>query len=345
MAKNPLLPLRHVEKDFFIADIFDSLPVKDDRHTMEHPFFTLSTKKDTKSISYEHNGVRIKLSPSAEFGLPTMMDKDILLYCGSQLMGEVNKGVMPSKTIRFSAHDLMYTTNRETNGKGYKLLKNAFERLTGCIVTTDIETNGKKHTKGFHLLESYEVVENSRDKKRMVRVEVTISDWFYNSIIAGEVLTINRDYFRLRKTLERRLYELGRKFCGRQLEWAVSLENLKIKSGSRSDLNYFRFQIRNIIKSDKEGNHFPDYTISLSDKDIVTFNRKNPQLVLGFDDLPALKSETIKKGKRITEDAGTGWDYGVIREQFAEALIRGFKPEKVDGAFINFVKKKVQTQP
>ena len=103
MAKTPLLPLRHIEKDFFIADIFDSLPVKDDRHTMEHPFFTLSTKKDTRSISYEFNGVSIKLSPSAEFGLPTMMDKDILLYCGSQLMEQVNKGIMPSKTIRFSA--------------------------------------------------------------------------------------------------------------------------------------------------------------------------------------------------------------------------------------------------
>ena len=239
----------------------------------------------------------------------------------------------------------MYTTNRETNGKGYKLLKNAFQRLTGCMITTNIETNGKKHSKGFHLLESYEVLENSRDKKRMVRVEVTISDWFYNSIIGGEVLTINRDYFRLRKTLERRLYELGRKFCGRQVKWVINLENLKVKSGSRSDLNYFRFQIRNIIKNDKEENHFPDYKITLSNNDIVTFSQKNPKLSLGIDDLPTIKPETIKKGACIVKNAGTGWDYGAIREQFTQELIGGFKPDKVDGAFINFVKKKVATYP
>ncbi len=267
MAVTPLLPERHPNQDFFIADIFDALPVKNDRHTMEHPFFSLSTKKDIRSVEYEKDGVKIVLSPSARYGLPTMMDKDILLYVGSLIVAKVNKvereinlqaekareaewqrlkreNEKPAidieeylgnyeeicrreqwllrpipKTIRFSAHDLMVTTNRETNGKAYKLLKNAFERLTGCLITTDIKTNEIKQAKGFHILESYEVIENSRDKKRMVRLEVTISDWFYNALIGKEVLTINREYFRLRKPLERRLYELVRKHCGRQPTW------------------------------------------------------------------------------------------------------------------------------
>ena len=59
-----------------------------------------------------------------------MMDKDVLLYVGSLLMAEINKGRIPPKTVRFSAHDMMVTTNRETNGKAYRLLKNTFERLT-----------------------------------------------------------------------------------------------------------------------------------------------------------------------------------------------------------------------
>ena len=41
----------------------------------------------------------------------------------------------------------------------------------------------------------------------MVEVEATVSDWFYNALLGREVLTISRDYFRLRKPLERRLYE------------------------------------------------------------------------------------------------------------------------------------------
>ena len=43
MSVPPLLPERHPNQDFFIPDIFDALPFKGDRHTMEHPFFTLST--------------------------------------------------------------------------------------------------------------------------------------------------------------------------------------------------------------------------------------------------------------------------------------------------------------
>jgi plasmid replication initiation protein len=43
-----------------------------------------------------------------------------------------------------------------------------------------------------------------------------IADRLYNAILAREVLTLNRDYFRLDGGLERRIYELARKHCGRQ---------------------------------------------------------------------------------------------------------------------------------
>ena len=115
--KEPLLPVRHPNADFFIADIFDSIPVKSDRHTMEHPFFALSTKPDVREVKYSKDGVSITLSPHHRLGLPTMMDKDILLYCGSLLMKEINEGRIPPKTMRFSAHDLMVTTNRHTMSK------------------------------------------------------------------------------------------------------------------------------------------------------------------------------------------------------------------------------------
>jgi plasmid replication initiation protein len=347
MAQTSLLPVRHPNQDFFIADIFDALPVKNDRHTMEHPFFSLSTKKDIRSVEYERDGIRIKLSPSAEFGLPSMMDKDILLYVGSLLMAELNKGRIPPKKVRFSAHDLMVTTNRPTDGRAYELLKNAFERITGCLITTDIKTNGFEQTKGFHILESYEVLKSSHDKKRMVRVEVTVSDWFYNALLGKEVLTINRDYFRLRKPLERRLYELARKHCGKQPSWPISLENLKDKCGSRSTLDKFRWQIKETIKKDHADYHFPDYLIALDD-DKVTFTNRIAVLQGCLpldDDLPRISSATIRRGAAIVEDAGTGWDYHAIREQFTEQLMGGFEPDNVNAAFIGFVKKKASTRP
>jgi len=346
----PLLPVRHPNADFFIADIFDSIPVKSDRHTMEHPFFVLSTKKDTRSIKYERDGIKIVLSPSAEYGLPTMMDKDILLYCGSLLMKEINQGRIPPRTMRFSAYDLMVTTNRETNGKAYRLLKEAFERVTGCLVSTNIKTNDLEESRNFHILESSRVVKRSHDKSRMVQVEVTVSDWFYNALLGREVLTINRDYFRLRKPLERRLYELARKHCGRQPDWKINLELLREKCGALSPLKNFRFQLRNIMEPD----HLPDYHMSLDDKDVVTFTNRHymakQQLsaqgtLPGLEDIPTIRAETLRRGARLVEEAGTGWEYRAIREQFTEQLIEGFKPENADAAFIGFVKKKVARRP
>jgi plasmid replication initiation protein len=277
------------------------------------------------------------------------MDKDVLLYVGSLLMAEFNKGHIPPKTLRFSVHDLMVTTNRPTDGDSYKLMRKAFERITGCLITTDIKTNGIEQSEGFHIMERYKVVKSSHDKKRMVRVEVTVSDWFYNALLGKEVLTINRDYFRLRKPLERRLYELARKHCGKQPSWPIGLENLKDKCGSRSTLEKFRWQIKEIIKKDCTDNHFPDYLIALDDADKVTFTNRvtalQGGLALDLDDVPPISPATIRRGAAIVEDAGTGWDYYAIREQFTEQLMDGFKPDNVNAAFIGFVKKKVATRP
>src|SRR3546814_5310579 len=70
---------------------------------------------------------------------------------------------------------------------------------------------------------------------RMQEVEVRLSDWVFNAIRSNEVLTLNRQYFRLRKPLERRLYEIARKHCG----WPgkavkFGLDTMQRKCGSKS---------------------------------------------------------------------------------------------------------------
>ena len=76
--KEPLLPDRHRQLDFFVCDILDANP-KDDLGSMEHPLFTLSKNPDTRIRLYEHNGNTVKIVPSA-LGLATIFDKDILIY-------------------------------------------------------------------------------------------------------------------------------------------------------------------------------------------------------------------------------------------------------------------------
>lgn len=137
----PLLPIRHPEKDLFICDFGEVIP-KSDIASMEHPLFSLSTKIDTKIRNYEHNENTVKIAPSA-YGMATIHDKDILIYCISQLMAGINQGETPSRKVRFKAHDLLITTNRPTGGESYKRLRRAFDRLAGTLITTNIKPTDK----------------------------------------------------------------------------------------------------------------------------------------------------------------------------------------------------------
>ncbi|MEZ4991936.1 MAG: replication initiator protein A [Saprospiraceae bacterium] len=331
-----LLPERYPSKDFFIADIFDSLPFKDDMASMEHPIFSLSKKRDLRDIVYRNGDVTVTIKPTSD-GLPTIFDKDVLLYCGSILMEQVNKGLIPPKTLRISSHDLLIATNRTKDGDSYARLKKALDRLKGVSVKTNIKTNKREVTKAFGLIESYEIVESSRVKNRMIRLEITLSDWFYNSILGKEVLTINRDYFRLGKALERRLYEIARKHCGHGNEWKIGLEKLKEKTGSTSPLKKFRFFIREIEKH----NHLPDYTIRLANDEMAVFEPRKE--FTSIDDLPRISPKVIEKARKIVEKTDSQMNFSEIHSQFSKSLVSGFKPDNADGAFINFVKKKIGT--
>lgn len=264
------LPDRHPNRDFFIADLVE-WAVKDDRHSMEHPMFSLSKKPDKRIRSYEHNSNRIVIAPSA-YGLATIWDKDILIYAVSQLVAAINadrKDVSP--TVRVTAYDLLVSTNRHTGGGDYDQLQKSFERLSGTRITTDIRTNGVRQREGFGLIDSWKIVEKHPTDGRMVAIELRLSDWLYNAILGREVLTLSREYFRLSRGLERRLYELARKHCGHQAKWVISLDLLHKKSGSGSPLKRFRLEVKNIGRVDS----LPDYRLHYdADADQVTFQAK-----------------------------------------------------------------------
>ncbi len=284
-----LLPERHPTADFFVCDIFDSLP-KTDMGSMEHPMFSLSTRPDRRILNYEHNGVEITVTPSVR-GLATIHDKDILIFCISQLMAAINAGRAVSRVLHLKAHDLLVATNRETSGDGYKRLREAFERLAGTRITTNMVTGGVETTTGFGLIESWEIVRHTR-AGRMVSVSVKLSDWLFRAVLAKSVLTLSRDYFRLRKPLERRIYELARKHCGRQPDWRVSVETLLKKSGSASPRRVFRKMLRDMIAAD----HLPDYHLEEEPGDIIRVSRRDVLVEPGEGAL-LLASATLEEAR------------------------------------------------
>lgn len=343
-----LLKNKHPQQDLFIPDIFDNIGAsfKDDMASMEHPIFTLSKKKDMRCLEYKYNDVSVSIIPSV-VGLPNIFDKDLLLYCASLLMTEINAGRTPPRTLRISCHDLLVSTNRRTDGHAYTRLKDALDRLTGVLIKTNIKTNKREHTKGFGVFESYEVIESHKIKNRMVRLEVTLSEWFYNSLIGKEVLSISRDYFLLGKPIERRLYEIARKHCGKSPQWEIGLTKLMEKVGSTGTLRLFRSRLKEIAQD----NHLPDYRFNLDENDRVTFWQKNENKER--DALPAqhhfdifdIRADTLQKARELVAEAGTGWDFNAILDQWILHMESTGIPKSKDGALIGFVKKKIQSAP
>ena len=286
-----LAPDRHPNRDFFVADILE-WALKDDRHSMEHPFFSLSKKPDHRVRHYEHNGIHVVAKPGAD-GMPTIWYKDILIYAVSQLVEALNQGRPVSRTIRLKAYDLLISTNRGTGGRAYDLLAAAFERLKGAVIQTDIRTNGFRQREGFNIIDHWKIIERSPATGLMAAIEMTLSEWLYNATVGREVLTLNRDYFRLDGGLERRLYEIARKHWGRQPKWTVSIDLLHKKSGSQATLKKFRELLKRAAGNDA----LPDYRIR--------YNHESDHAMFYTKDSAALARQIASLGTLGTDSGGT----------------------------------------
>ena len=313
---------------YFICDLPWAVP-KDDMASMEHPLFTLSTRPDRRILRYAHGDAEIEVTPSVK-GLATVHDKDVLIFCVSQLVAALNAGRPVAPTLHLKAHDLLAATNREASGDGYRRLREAFERLSGTRIVTNVATGGVESTRGFGLIDGWEILRKAKGG-RMILVTVTLSDWIYRSVLARSVLTLSRDYFRLRKPLERRVYEIARKHCGRQAEWKIGLETLAKKTGSTSPRRVFRKMIRDMAEEDG----LPDYRLEVMDGDIV-FVRPRPGALGSGAEGPVLGADAHARARA----AMPGADVHALEADWRRFWAASGRPRlrSPDAAFVAFVR-------
>jgi plasmid replication initiation protein len=313
---------------FFLCEVASALP-KSDLGTLEHPVFSLATRPDRRVLRYQHGPVSVEVTPSVK-GRATIHDKDVLIYCVSQLMAALNAGRPVGRTLRMRAADLMAATRRESSGDGYQRLREALERLAGTRITTNVVTGGVECTEGFGLIEGWRIVR--RRGGRMASVAVTLSEWLFRAVLGGAVLTLSRDYFGLRRPLERRLYELCRKHCGRQPEWRVGLETLMKKTGSASPRRVFRRMLREVALADR----IPEYRLAFEDDLMRVSPRGAPGPMLGA--APAVSAAALERARAMAP----GWDVHAL-----EAEWRGFwertgraRLRAPDAAFLGWLAKR-----
>ena len=260
-----------VQGDLFICDVV--LPsLKDLIPQLEHPFYSLSKKPDTRIRRYEHNGNWIEIVPSV-LGGATIYDKDVLIYVISQLVAKRNRGEVISRTVKINTHDFLLFTHRAQTGNAYRAVIGAIERLAGTRVSTNIVVGDEQCYDNFGLIEAGSVVRKNGRDGRLVSLSLTVSEWVFSGVRSKNgVLTLSRDYFKIKKPIEKRIYEIARKHCGDKFYWKVGFDVLFKKSGTASASKEFGRSMRALV----DNNRLPDYTVSYdSESNAFVFSRRS----------------------------------------------------------------------
>lgn len=337
MTDKQLIPNRYPQGDLFICDVADAV-LKDIMPQMEHPFYSLSKKPETRIREYKHNGNWLKVIPSVK-GLATIYDKDILIYAISQIMAKIKAGEDPGQRVRINSYDLLQFTNRGTSGRDYMALQDALERIRGTTITTNIRSGDEEQLDSFGLIESHSLRRKNGLDGRLLWCDIKLSDWVFNAIKAKEVLTLHRDYFRLRKPIERRIYEIARKHCGRQTQWSIKLDLLHKKSGSQGNIRKFKQAVKLIVKHD----HLPDYTVLFDEtsNNVIFKNKESWWRDKPTDpkrSLPSFETTTYEKAKEVAPQ----FDVYGLEQEFRAWWFDSNKPvpKDLEKAFLGFCKQR-----
>lgn len=263
MQRRPAL----AQFDFFVPFVAD-LPLRDQRETMERPFFSLAKRKRLKPIEYvsPDASVFVNVFPNPEFGMATIWDADVLIWAASIVNNLRKHGANDiPRTLQFLPFDILKTIGRDTGGREYRLLRESLGRLQATTIVTNIRVRrGKKHRQ-FSWIESWtDLFDEETQQSR--GMSITLSDWFFEGLlIDGTLLAIDPVYFSIRGGRERWLYRVARKHSGGAGEegFAIGLPTLFEKSGAEGTYRRFKFELLAIVRRDD----LPGYRLEVLGED------------------------------------------------------------------------------
>nr|WP_254798632.1 replication initiator protein A [Sphingobium sp. AS12] len=241
----------------------EDLPLRDQREMMERPFFSLAKSKRIKPIDYHSPDGKtwVHVSANPEYGMATIWDADILIYCASTLADMQRRGLndIPRK-LHIMPFDLLRAIGRPTTGRSYELLGQTLDRLVSTTVKTNIRAENRREAT-FNWLDGWtQLVDERTERSRGMTIE--LSSWFYEGVLmSGGILSIDRAYFQISGGRERWLYRVARKHAGGAGEggFAISLPTLFEKSGAEGQYRRFKFEIAKIV----DRNELPGYALTL----------------------------------------------------------------------------------
>ncbi len=235
----------HTQLDLFRALPGDMAP-RDAQDLMAYPFFSLAKGRRTTPIDFFGGGVTVRVEGTAEHGIATIWDADILIWAASQTVEARDAGIRTSRRMRATPYEILRFIGRGTSVRDYQRLKAALDRLQSTSVATSIREITGRRLHRFSWINEWK--ERAGLDGQPKGIELILPDWFYAGVIEQTlVLTIDPAYFRLTGGIERWLYRLVRKHGGRQPRgWRFDLRHLYLKSGSLARYADFALDIRRL---------------------------------------------------------------------------------------------------
>lgn len=336
--------------DLFLPYIAD-LPLRDQREMMERPFFSLAKSIRTKPIDYRSPDGKlwVHVSANPDYGMATIWDADILIYCASVLADMARRGVndIPRK-LDLMPYDLLRSIGRPTTGRAYDLLGQAMDRLVATTVKTNIRAENRREAT-FSWLDGWtQLVDERTGRSRGMTIE--LSNWFYEGVLmTGGVLSIERAYFAITGGRERWLYRVARKHAGGAGEqgFTISFPTLFEKSGAEGQYRRFKFELLRIA----EKNELPGYALEVEHgargEPMLRMKRllpgeklAQPTVVAAAKPLRSVYDLSDETVSRLRSEC-PGWDLNYLLREFQGWIAEtpGRIPSNPEAAFIGFVRK------
>ena len=244
-------------------EIFRALPgelaPRDAQDLMAYPFFSLSKTHRIAPIDFHAGVISIRVEATAEHGMATIWDADVLIWAASQIVEARDAGLPTSRLVVATPYEILSFVQRGTSARDYTRLKAALDRLQSTTVATSIRQVTGRRLHRFSWVNEWK--ERADPQGRAQGIELILPDWFYAGVLdEALVLTIDPAYFSLSGGIERWLYRLVRKHAGRQADgWRFDFRHLYAKSGSCAAFSSFAFDVRNIANRQR----LPGYRLTV----------------------------------------------------------------------------------
>ena len=210
-------------------------------------------------IDFRTSSVTVRVEGTAEHGLATIWDADILIWAASQIVEARDTGLRSSRLMAATPYEILRFIGRGTSLRDYQRLKAALDRLQSTSVATSIRQANARRLHRFSWINEWK--ERADGQGRPLGIELILPDWFYAGVFEESLmLTIDANYFRLTGGIERWLYRLVRKHGGWQREgWRFDFPHLHRKSGSMARFTDFAYDLRCIVARQP----LPGYTLAI----------------------------------------------------------------------------------